>query len=359
MTLPTRLIVDVAVVGGGPAGLAAAEAAARAGAWVILVEAKPEIGARCHCAEWVPALLAGEAEIPKDVRRMATDSLECRAGDQRAVARVKGWVIDRPAWERGMKQRVLWQGVSLVCGARAKGFDERGKLVIQGKGRAVHIKAGAVIAADGALSPLARLAGLPRLAGVPALQQELAAGPGEQKPIVSFRPDLVGYQWCFPKGETVNIGLGGKVLGDASLKDMLGQWRADLRADDVIADIVVRRGGGWLPGQGLRPVVHQTEHGTALLLAGDAAGLTHPTSGAGITQAVISGRMAGMAAARIANGERDAATEYEADLQGRFGGYLERGAAALQEARALWQDDFIQAVKTYWPLWPRRSTADE
>lgn len=358
MTLPTRLVVDVAVVGGGPGGLAAAEAAARAGAWVILVEAKPEIGARCHCAEWVPTLLAGEAEIPKNVRRAPTDSLECRAGDLRVMAMVKGWVIDRPAWERGMKQRVLWQGVSLVCGARARGFDEKGKLVIQGKGRAVHIKAGAVIAADGALSPLARLAGLPRQAGVPALQVELAAGAGEQKPIVSFRPDLVGYQWCFPKGETVNIGLGGKALGDASLKDMLGQWRAELRAEGLVGDAVVRRGGGWLPGQGLRQVVHQTEQGTVLLLAGDAAGLTHPTTGAGIPQAVISGRMAGMAAASIANGDPDAAAEYEADLQGRFGGYLERGAAALQEARALWHDDFIKAVKRYWPLWPRLSADD-
>ncbi len=357
--MPRKLIVDVAVVGGGPAGLAAAEAAARAGAWVILVEAKPEIGARCHCAEWVPALLVGEIDLPKEVRRTATDSLECQAGDQRAVAGVKGWVIDRPAWERHTASRVLWWGVSMVCGARAKGFDDKGRLIIQGRNKFIKIEAAVVVAADGALSPTARAAGLPRLAGVPAMQLEMTAGVGEQKAIAAFRPDLVGYQWCFPKGGTVNIGLGGRALGHVSLNEMLGQWQDELRAEGLVADGVVRRGGGWLPGGGMRPAVHELGDGTMLLLAGDAAGLTHPTTGAGIPQAVVSGRLAGEAAAAMANGDSGAAREYEAELTGRFGGYLNRGAESLAQATAMWPDDFMEAVKIYWPLWPRRDAADE
>ena len=42
------LFADVAVVGGGPAGLAAAEAAARAGAEVLLIEDEPELGGALH-----------------------------------------------------------------------------------------------------------------------------------------------------------------------------------------------------------------------------------------------------------------------------------------------------------------------
>ena len=314
---------------------------------MILVETKPEIGARCHCAEWVPALLAGEIDLPREVRRMSLDSLECRAGDQRATARVKGWVIDRPAWERHTASRVLWWGVSMVCGARAKGFDGKGRLIIQGRNKFVKIEAAVVVAADGA--PFGN--GQGRRAAPPGGSAGAATGAGCRSRRAKANRSLPARSGglssgASPKGGTMNIGLGGRSLGQASLHEMLGQWQDELRAEGLVGDGMVRRGGGWLPGGGMRRAVHELGGGTMLLLAGDAAGLTHPTTGAGIPQAVISGRLAGEAAAAMANGEAGAASQYEAELTGRFGGYISRGAEALTQAMALWPDDFIKAVKT-------------
>ena len=56
-----------------------------------------------------------------------------------------------------------------------------------------------------------------------------------------------------------------------------------------------------------------------VLLAGDAAGLVNPVTGAGIPAAVISGRMAGEAAAALLAGNADAAADYAEDLDDMFG----------------------------------------
>ncbi len=56
--------IDVLVAGAGPAGLAAARAAAAAGASVLVADAKSEIGLPVRCAEFVPKLIAREVDIP-------------------------------------------------------------------------------------------------------------------------------------------------------------------------------------------------------------------------------------------------------------------------------------------------------
>jgi flavin-dependent dehydrogenase len=66
--------------------------------------------------------------------------------------------------------------------------------------------------------------------------------------------------------------------------------------------------------------------GSAVLLAGDAAGLANPVTGAGIAAAVHSGRLAGQAAA---TGEFE---QYEEELEDVYGASLER---ALHRRREL------------------------
>jgi flavin-dependent dehydrogenase len=61
-----------------------------------------------------------------------------------------------------------------------------------------------------------------------------------------------------------------------------------------------------------------------VMLAGDAAGLSNPITGAGIAAAVCSGRLAGEAAAAVARGEAEAVIAYEEELRDVFGAALER-----------------------------------
>jgi flavin-dependent dehydrogenase len=70
---------------------------------------------------------------------------------------------------------------------------------------------------------------------------------------------------------------------------------------------------------------------TPVLLAGDAAGLANPVTGAGIAAAVHSGRLAGEAASRLVAGERGAALAYQEELEDVFKPALERAAARRRE----------------------------
>ena len=71
---------------------------------------------------------------------------------------------------------------------------------------------------------------------------------------------------------------------------------------------------------------------TAVLLAGDAAGLTNPVTGAGIASAVQSGALAGHAAVALLAGRAPALDEYEEELGDIFDAALER---ALRRRRAV------------------------
>jgi flavin-dependent dehydrogenase len=81
-----------------------------------------------------------------------------------------------------------------------------------------------------------------------------------------------------------------------------------------------------------------------VFLAGDAAGLTHPVTGAGIPQAIASGMEAGRAAAAWAGGDTSAATRYQNEIMGRYGRFLDRGSAARRELDEHWNHDGLAAA---------------
>jgi len=82
--------------------------------------------------------------------------------------------------------------------------------------------------------------------------------------------------------------------------------------------------GGMLTPQGML--------GRALaLLAGDAAGLANPVTGAGIAAAVHSGRLAGEAAAAWIRGDGGAGMDFEDELRAVFEPALDRAVARRRE----------------------------
>ena len=89
--------------------------------------------------------------------------------------------------------------------------------------------------------------------------------------------------------------------------------------------------GGAIPVGGRLRSVGCLER-TAVLLAGDAAGLTNPVTGAGIASAVQSGALAGRAAADLVSGCAAALDDYEEELGDIFDAALGR---ALRRRRAV------------------------
>jgi len=97
---------------------------------------------------------------------------------------------------------------------------------------------------------------------------------------------------------------------------------------------------------------------SVVLLAGDAAGLTNPITGAGIAAGVMSGRLAGEALVAHLAGESDAVDIYTEDLGDLFGAslaravrrrgqLLEQGAPAGTLSKSALRGGWI-AYEDYW-----------
>jgi digeranylgeranylglycerophospholipid reductase len=302
--------VDVLVVGGGPAGLVAAwEAALHApAAAVTLLERDPAIGAPVRCAEGV-----GEAGLrefldpdgaPWVSRRItkvvfvAPDDTEVKVADGDM-----GYILDRTRFEPALAERASGAGAEILAGTEVAGLERDGarwRATIRSDRGEERWSARLVIGADGVESMVGRWAGIEtRVAArdMESAAQYLMTG-------VACDPDAIylqfssrwapgGYAWVFPKGEGVaNVGLGIKslVADGRSACGYLDAWVSHRFPRAVATGRTV---GGVITAATARRTVAD-----GVLLAGDAAHMINPLSGAGIVSGMKAGRLAGRHAAR-------------------------------------------------------------
>jgi geranylgeranyl reductase family protein len=330
-----RIGTDVLVVGLGPAGATAAASAAAAGARVIAIDRKQQAGVPVQCAELVPAMIgplldpgqmaAVGSSWRQPVRSMTT-FVEDRA--PHVKERFPGHMIDRTLFDAG-----------LVAAAAARGADCRfrvGLRAIAGDG-AVHLTDGStvearvIIGADGPRSPVGRAIG--------QVNRELAETrqitvplrkPFDATDIFLSAAMPGGYAWLFPKADKANLGLGVAPKWRHLLKPLLCDLHRRLVAEGRVGDEVLGQTGGAIPVGGMLHAVG--EIGPSLvLLAGDAAGLANPVTGAGINAAIISGRLAGEAAAEALGGRPDAGPRYAEEIADLFKASLDQALARRQE----------------------------
>jgi flavin-dependent dehydrogenase len=143
-----------------------------------------------------------------------------------------------------------------------------------------------------------------------------------------------GYAWLFPKGARANLGLGIDQSIKRDLKTPLDALHRQLVAAGRVGSEVLFHTGGAIPVGGMR---ERLVFGNVLFI-GDAAGLTHPITGAGIAAAVISGERAGQAAASYLC-DRDAAAlrEFEDDVRDQLGASLTRAVTRRNELNKYWR----------------------
>ena len=89
-----------------------------------------------------------------------------------------------------------------------------------------------------------------------------------------------------------NVGIGMAPNSEADLLKHLKQFSLELFDEGLIGKNILWKGGGLVPVGGLTAVSRNN-----MILAGDAAGTCHPITGAGVGNALISGELAGQAAA--------------------------------------------------------------
>ena len=326
--------VDILVVGAGPAGTVAARVAANAGASVLVVEQRPNVGLPVQCAEYVPARIADHVALPARCIAQRISSLQTTLPDGETVHTLsRGYVIDRALFDRSLAVEAHRAGAHIWTRARALERTERGVLVRRGSA-VIEVESQIVIGADGPRSTVASWIGQSNRAFIDAHQVEIVlAEPMDGTEVYFHTCYRGGYGWRFPKGDTANMGVGVSRAMGGDPRQALEHFLESLR---VAPGDIIGRTAGPVPSGGL---VSQPARGN-ILLAGDAAGLAHPITGAGILAAVISGELAGCAAgSAVESADLGRLAAYAEDLDGYLGGSLRHALARREQLDAEWCDD--------------------
>ncbi len=331
---------DVIVIGAGPAGSLAARTAAQQGLDVLLMEKRQEIGEPVRCAEGVPTDGLYDF-IERDERWVCANIMKGRihAPDGTILNFSQfdnvpaGLVLDRKIFDRalakmaadaGAEIQVKTQATSLL---KSDGTINGIKGINQGNEFEAHAKI--TIGADGVESKIGRWAGL--------------MGPLKPKDIetcaeftmgdIDIEPECCefyfgnaispgGYLWVFPKGKReANVGLG--ILGSRCNGTPPVEYLQKYVDKTFPGGKVLQVIAGGVPVSDTNGRISTG----GLMLAGDGARLTDPLFGAGIMNAMISGRMAGNnAVAAIKKGDVSEKTlkRYDDEVRDRIGKVIHR-----------------------------------
>ena len=322
---------DVLVCGLGPAGSRAAWAAARRGARVLAIDRRHRIGSPVQCAELVPALLHQEAAALAHAVAQPIAAMHTYVDDEACdvTPDFPGAMIDRAAFDSALAKAARDAGAQCSCGVALVALAPDG-IAHLSDGRA--IQAQVVIGADGPRSRIGRAVGRVNRDLTEARQVTVALHtPHFATDIFLSHSTPGGYAWLFPKGSVAHIGAGVMSAESRRLPAIVAALHQRLAAQGRVGRDVLCRTGGAIPGGGLLDPVAKLND-AHVLLAGDAAGLANPVTGAGIAAAVQSGAMAGEAAADRLQGKARALEDYRTDVQALFGPALER---AVQRRRTL------------------------
>jgi geranylgeranyl reductase family protein len=291
---------DVAVIGAGPAGLAAASAAAAAGARTIVLE-RAEHPRYKTCGGGLigasRAAAAGLIEVPaRDEIRSATITLHGGHEYTRTEAEPMLAMVIREEFDSALLDRAARSGAVIRERAQVRAVDQAGGHATARLADGTEITARSIIGADGSAGVTARHVGTEFDQVDLGLELEIVvpdriAAQWAGRVQLDWGKIPASYGWLFPKGDTLTVGvIASRGHGEAT--------RAYLR------EYVTRLG---LSGfRAIRDTGHLTRCRTdgsplrrdRVIVAGDAAGLLDPWTREGISFALRSGTLAGQHAAK-------------------------------------------------------------
>jgi geranylgeranyl reductase family protein len=306
---------DVAVIGGGPAGLAAASASAAAGARTVVLE-RAEHPRYKTCGGGLlgvsRAAVAGQIELPvRDEITSATFTL--RGGQEFARSNpvpVLAMVM-REEFDAALLGRAEDNGAVVRQRAQVRAIEQADGRATARLADGSAVTATVLIGADGSSGVSARHVGAEFAQVDLGLELEIAVPSAIGRPwagrlLLDWGEIPGSYGWVFPKGDRLTVGvIAARGQGDAT--------KAYLR------EFVGRLGlGGY---RAVRDSGHLTRCRTEgsplrrgrVIVAGDAAGLLEPWTREGISFALRSGALAGEYAAKAATAGDPASTASSLD----------------------------------------------
>jgi geranylgeranyl reductase family protein len=284
---------DVIVIGAGPAGSTAANRLARAGATVLMLDRarfprdKPcGGGVTFRAVHQLPVSI--DPVVEGTVFRMDI-GLAHRRRFERESATPLALMTQRRRLDEYLAQQAVAAGAEFRDRAKVKAIETvDGRVEVDVGGE--RLAAPVVIGADGVNGVTQRVLGsggftygvaLEGNAPYELVQQDRYCG----RLVLELGTIAGGYAWVFPKGDHVNVGVGGWESEGPRLRAHLERYSA---VHGLSAEQLTDLRGYRLPLRSRASVLARGR----VALVGDAAGLVDPLSGDGIYEAALSANLA-------------------------------------------------------------------
>jgi flavin-dependent dehydrogenase len=280
--------MNVAVVGGGPAGASLACLLARDGARVTVFDASHPREKPCGggvTAKALALLPPAPADDPLPGRRVSACRFESGEGDRVDVALPRPVVVaSRRELDAWLLRRAVAAGARHV--AERVTAVERGAVTTAAARHACDL----VVGADGAGSLVRRTF----LSPTPPARLAMAAGwfaQGGAPMLVRFTPGLAGYLWLFPRPGHVGVGICAP-LGAVPTRELIGRLESEVaRAFPALSELEGGRYAHTIPSPSADAGSIAEIAGEGWALVGDAAALADPITGEGIYYALRSAEL--------------------------------------------------------------------
>ncbi len=335
---------DVAIIGAGPAGCAAALSLADETSNVVVLEKKREIGFPVICGEFIPDRSEIKRLMPRSSRisnlyrfvsskiiKNKTETIKVFTPKNKEIKiKFKGVVLERKLLEKGLAAEAEKKGIQFILSCHAKEFHERKdcvEILVNMDGKTKHLKSRVVIGADGFPSVVARSLKMEtgyskkdvalclnrRMINVECDENEVEVYFGTK-----WSPG--GYGWIIPKGGgEANVGIGirmSKLKNTLKPRKLLDYFisKHEVASKKLKKAKTISFNAKILPVGGLVSMVQRDK----VLLAGDSAGTIIATNGSGIPTAFVSGSIAGETVCNYLK-KNGLMQEYRKKLEGEIG----------------------------------------
>lgn len=269
---------EYAIIGGGPAGVAAAYSLSKAGFKVSVYDSAPRLGMK-PCGRGIPNTRKLPIPIPRDSIVKEINGATLYVDGERVFEvedGLTGVIVDKSIM---LESLISNAGAELVRNA----FYKIGKNQVRVGGKYVEVRRGLFATGHAYYNG----------EKINAFQYRMKhkAFEGLDKLLIYFDTELIGYYYIFPsRGDEADVGVGG-YAGFQELRSRLDKF---VETNEHV------KGGRILRSEGARIAVEGVKLGLIdnLPMVGESAGYVLPLTGEGIRPSIISGHTAAEALVR-------------------------------------------------------------